>query len=329
MRKLIIIIITLLLSANVFAQFAKPHAKSKFRKAPARTMHYSLWSVGLSLKSSAEFINPKTILTENSETYHKPKFSYEVELFIERKLENASNFILVTGFNFHSVSFEYDYQTPITFTEGGAINSEGQILNQFDLTINNPFERISLNATTAFTKYNDGNDYAEGDTLNFRMQSVNRATYFGIPIAMKKEFGYKVLKFTLKAGVEPAMLLKSEVDYNYYHNFGFSVRGDRDNYEYRGKEYERVELLEVEPTERVKNTENFQANAFLNVGFVHYYKYHTFFIEAEVKRGLLAFSSGSDYNPNLQSIGVKVGFIKRFTESGVIDMARPRKFFRW
>lgn len=334
MRKLIIIIIYSALYFNVQAQHSassntsqKEAKKEKLKDLATPYYHYSTWSAGLSIKSSIENISPNLVYSKKSQYYTQPKFSYEIELFGERRLDNS--WFLMTGLNYHGVSFEYDHQTPVLFSDSFEQSKDGALVNEYNLEINNTFESYNIKAKVEFNLFEDGNDYEDGEELNFRIRAVKSARYLGIPIALKKELGVSGLKISLKAGLEPAMLIHSEVDYNTYHQSGFAVEGDRENYKYRLDEFERVELLSLEFENHRKNLKNYVVSGLLNVGLAHSFKYHTFFLEGEWKRGLTNFSEQNDNYNFLQSFGIRTGFIKRFKESKVLNLARPKVIFNW
>lgn len=332
MKKLIILITILILGIQLQAQisFPQPHTgrvKSKVKYALPKAYYHSKWSLGLSLKSSIENIIPNLVYSDKFHFHLKPKFSYDVNLFIERRMEN--NWTWESGINFHGVSFEYDHQTPVYFDKNTTPNSDGKIRNEYHIELDNMMEKINISASARYTMFEDGNDYANGDELNFRTRSMYSIQYLGIPLSVKKGFGNRRLRFTTGFGIEPTILLKSKVDYEYYHQSGFAIEGNQPDFKHRLEEYPRVELENVSINSISKNLKDFQVNGFINLGFVHTYKWHSFFMEAEIKRGLTAFSKKSDFTSYLNSVGVKVGVIKRFEESKVIDMVNPRKLFRW
>jgi len=302
---------------------------SKVKPLP-KAYYFSNWSLGLSIKSSVENILPNKVYSEDFEFNYQPKFSYEVELFIERKLDNRWD--LVGGINFHSVSFEYDHIFSITFSKTSDYLVDGNYINQYDLTIDNSFEQMNFIATTEYTMFEDGNDYQDNEALNFRVSSVNTIKYLGVPLAIKKEFGTLKLRFSAKGGIEPAIIIKNNIDYERYHQSGYFIESDRANYKSNkigSPEIPRAEIINLERISQTNNLKNFQLNGFLNIGLLHTYRYHTFFLETEYKRGFISFSQEGSPNRFLNNYGFKTGFIKRFEESKVIDMARPKRFFSW
>lgn len=150
-------------------------------------------------------------------------------------------------------------------------------------------------------------------------------------MAIKKEFGFKKLKFSMIGGIEPAIIIKKKIDYERYHQSGFYVEGDRPNYKSNrigSVEIPRVQLTNLEIVSQTNNLNNLQINDFVNVGLAHTYQYHTFFLEAEYKRGLAAFSRKERHTSYLNNYGFKTGFTKRFKERKVVDMARLKHFFK-
>ncbi len=317
MRKLFIIIFTFFVSQNAIGQYSPKNPPLK---------SYSPWSVGLALKSSFEDITTYLALQENYKFDYSPKFSFEVELFVEKR--NNNNWYLSAGVNYHQLSLEYDYKIPIYFYQSPLPNSDGNLLNEYDIVVNNSFERIKMTALAKYTLFDDGNDYENGEELDFRIRSVNRIAYIGIPMSIKKEFGYNRLRFTAKVGMEPAYLTQSKIDYDYYHQSGMSIEGKRDNYKYRGEEYLRVELKEINIQDQINYLQDFQLNGFFTIGLIHSYKYHSFFLDTEYKRSLTSFSHRNKTS-YLQSIGLRTGIIKRFAGSRVIDRSRKRPQFNW
>lgn len=307
----------------------QPNFSSK--KPLPKAYYFSDWSIGLSLKSSAEIIFSNLDYSNSYEFNYKPKFSYEVELFIERKI-SYNNWVWVSGINFHSISFEYDHQFPITFLKTGNPLNDGTFFNQYDLSIDNPFEQMNFIATAEYSMFDDEDDYQDNEELNFRVSSVNSIQYLGLPLAIKKEFGYQKLRFSAKGGIEPALMIQSKIDYNRYHQSGFHVEGNRPNYKsnrIESVEIPRVQLTNLEVISQTSNLRNFQLNGFVNIGLLHTYKYHTFFLEAEYKRSLSAFSQKKSDASYLNNFGFRTGFIKRFEESKVLDLTHPKKIFKW
>ena len=114
MRKLTLIIIFIVSCLTVFGQMPLPKKPNISKKNPLpKAYYFSDWSLGFSLKSSLENILPNFFSSEEYEFEYKPKFSYEVELFIERKLDD--NWVWVSGVNFHSTSIAYNHNFPIIF----------------------------------------------------------------------------------------------------------------------------------------------------------------------------------------------------------------------
>lgn len=295
-----------------------------------KAYYFSDWSLGISLKASMENILPNFFSSEEYEFEYKPKFSYEFELFIERKLDD--NWIWVSGINFHSVSIAYNHNFPITFDKANSSLIDGKFINQHDLTINNSFEHLKFIGTAEYTILVDENDYRDGEELNFRVSSVNTIKYLGIPLALKKEFGHRKLRFSFKGGIEPAMLIKTKMDYRKYHQSGFYVEGDRPDYKTNkigSLPIQRAKLSDLEIVSQSSNLQKVQVNGFLNAGLLHTYKYHTFFLEAEFKRGITKLSQKNTHTSYLFNYGFRTGFIKRFKENKVIDMVRPKQNFNW
>ena len=317
MDRLFIIFIFFFFSLNSFGQYSRKNPPLK---------SYSPWSVGFAIKTSFEDITTYRALQDNYEFNYDPKFSLEAEIFVEKRTNNKWYFSY--GVNYHQLSLEYDYKIPIHFSKTNNLNSDNPILNEYDLRLNNSFERIDMTAVAAFTLFHDGNDYEDGEALDFRIRSVNKIAYIGIPISIKKELGVGRLRFTTKVGMEPAYLIKSKIDYNYYHQSGMYIEGKRENYKYRGEESLRVELKELDIKSQINYLQDFQVNGFLTIGLIHSYKYHSFFLDTEYKRSLSSFShrNKSSY---LQSIGFRTGILKRFAGSRVIDRSRKRPQFNW
>lgn len=251
---------------------------------------------------------------------------------MERKFDN--NWILLSGLNFRSVSFEFDHIFPITFSKSGNPLADGKFINEYDLTINNSFEEMNFKAFAEYTMFDDQADYQDNEELNFRVSSVNSIKFLGVPLAIKKEFGYQKLRFSAKGGIEPAIIIKTKIDYERYHQSGFNIEGDRPHYKSNNigsVEIPRVKVTDLEMISQSKNLKNFQIHGFINIGILHTFKYHTFFLEAEYKRGLTAFSQMNSHTSKsyLINYGFRTGFIKRFKESKVIDMTRPNKILKW
>lgn len=317
MRRLLFIIFILLFSLNSFGQYSRKNPPLK---------SYSPWSVGLAVKSSFEDITTYRALQDDYEFNYDPKFSLEVELFVEKRTNNKWYFSY--GINYHQLSLEYDYKIPIHFSKSNSPNSDGSILNEYDLLLNNTFEKIDMTAQAEFTLFNDGNDYEDGEALDFRIRSVNKIVYIGIPVSIKKEFGNGRLRFTTKVGMETAYLIKSKIDYNYYHQSGMHIEGKRENYKYRGEESARVELKEMNIKNQINYLQDFQVNGFITFGLIHSYKYHSFFLDTAYKRSLSSFSHRNKTS-YLQSIGLRTGIIKRFAGSNTINMSKKRPQFNW
>ena len=174
MRKLIIILIHLFLINSAIGQ-------RDLEDAPFKS--YSKWSAGFGVKSSFEDITTYKALQTNYQFGYDPKFSLEIEFFGERRLLN--NWYLLIGINYHHLSLEYDYEVPVTFDHSFPPNQDGVVINNYPLDLDNSFERIQLVAETEFFTYEDGNDYEDGDSLNFRISSVNKLSFIGIPMQMK------------------------------------------------------------------------------------------------------------------------------------------------
>lgn len=332
MKKLNLIIIFLASCLIAFGQIPQPKKPNSSKKNPLpKAYYFSDWSLGISLKSSMENILPNFFHSEEFEFKYQSKFSYEVELFIERKLDD--NWVWVSGVNLHSVSIEYNHLFPITFDKTNSALVDGKFINQYDLTINNSFERINFVGTAEYSILVDGNDYKDGEELNFRVSSVNSIKYLGIPLAIKKEFGYRKLRYSLKVGIEPAMIIKTKMDYKKYHQSGFYVEGDRPDYKTNNRIgsvlIPRARLTNLEVISQTNNLNNLQVNGFVNVGILHTYKYHTFFLEAEFKRGLSRLSKKNTHTSYLFNYGLRTGFIKRFKENKVIERALPKQKFKW
>lgn len=317
MRKLLITSFLISIFNFCFGQFSSKNPPLK---------SYSPWSIGLAVKSSFEDITTDRALQDSYDFNYNPKFSFELELFAEKRMNN--NWYLNFGINYHQLSLEYDYKIPIFFDKTGLIDSENIVHNKYEMVLNNSFERLELSAIAEYTLFNDGNDYKNGAQLDFRVRSVNRIAYIGIPVSLKKEFGNRRLRFTTKVGIEPAGLIKSKIDYNYYHQSGMHIEGSKENYKYRGEEFSRVELKELDIKNQISYLQIFQVNGFLNIGFIHSYKYHSFFMESEFKRSLTSFSQRNTTS-YLQSLGFRTGVIKRFAASKVIDMSKRRPKFNW
>lgn len=319
MKKLIICLVAILYCQISIGQYSP-------KNPPPKSYYFSDWSVGLSIKSSFENITTYRALQDSYEFHYQPKFSLELELFVEKRMDN--NWFLTIGVNYHKLSMEYDYKIPIHFTNSSTPNSDGKIINEYDLKLNNSFERIEMTALAEYTFFHDGNDYVDQEQLDFRIRSVNRIAYLGIPLSIKKEFGYRKLRFTSKGGLELAALINSKIDYDYYHQSGMYIEGDRENYKYRGEESVRVELKELNIENQLSYLQLFQLNGFISIGFVHSHKYHTFFMDCEYKRSLTSFSQ-KNKTSYLQSIGLRSGFIKRFAGSRLIDRSRRQPKFNW
>lgn len=295
-----------------------------------KAYYFSDWSLGVSFKSSLENILPNYFSTDDFDFEYKPKFSYEIELFIERKLDD--NWVWVSGINYHSVSIEYNHNFPIIFDKKNSALLDGKFINQYDLTINNSYEHLKFVGTAEYTILVDENDYDDGDELNFRVSSVNNIKYLGIPLALKKEFGHRKLRFSIKAGIEAAMLLKSKIDYNRYHQSGFHVEGDRPDFKPNrigSIPIQRVKLSDLEIISQSNNLQKVQVNTLVNVGLMHTNKYNTFFLEAEFKRGITRLSQKNTNNSFLVSYGLRTGFIKRFKENKINNMPTPKQNFKW
>jgi len=333
MKKTITTLLFCLFISSIFAQQSpnknsqlKVESRSK-RKAPPKAYHYSNWSVGLSLKSSVENISPHLVYSKILEFDAVPKFSYEIDVFVERKLRDR--WVWVSGVNYRGISFELDQSQPVYFEKSNAVNTDGAIENNYEVEFDNAFEKLNVKANGSFWMLEDGEDYEDGEELNFRVRSVNRAQYVGIPLGIKKEVGQGWLRFTTKIGLEPALLVNSGTDYQEYHQLGFHLEGEREDLKKRGVVYPRMRMSNLEIMSTESNLKFFQLNGFFNMGLAHTYKYHTFILEAEWKRGFKAFSQKEDHTSYLQSLGVKVGFIKRFKESKILDLTQPKKIFRW
>lgn len=295
-----------------------------------KAYYFSDWSLGFSFKSSLENILPDFFSSEEFEFEYKPKFSYEVELFIERRLED--NWVWVSGINYHSVSIEYNHNFPITFDKTNSNLIDGKFINQHELTINNSFEHLKFIGTAEYTIMVDENDYRDGDELNFRVSSVNSIKYFGVPLALKREFGHKKLKMSIKAGIEPALMINSKMNYQKYHQSGFYVEGDRPDYKTNrigSIPIQRAKLANLEIISQSNNLQKVQVNGFANIGLMHTFKYHTFFLEAEFKRGVTRLSQKNTNTSYLFSYGLKTGFIKRFKENNNNNMPTPKQNFKW
>lgn len=328
MKKLIYITILILPSVFCFGQRSKKSGAIN-RKPLPKAYYFSNWSLGFAIKSSNENIISNTANSDLYDTHYEPKFSYDAELFIERKLENG--WILISGVNYHSTTFEFEHNFPITFTKTGSPIVDDNFINEYDLTFENAFECTNFKATVEYEMFENEDDYVDGESLEFKVASTNNLQFIGVPLALRKEFGHSKLKFSAKIGVEPAVLVKSNMDYSKYQQSGYRVEGDRPNYQSNrvgSEEMPRVTLTNIEIISTELNLNDFQLNSFLNIGLLHTFKYHTFFLEAEYKRGLVAFSETETGSSYFNSFGFKTGFIKRFKESKVIDMSRKR-FLGW
>jgi hypothetical protein len=299
------------------------------KKSLPKAYYLSDWSLGISVKYSVENILPNLVYSKAFKFNYQSKFPYKIELFIERKLEN--NWIWVSGVNYRSASFENNHIFSIFFDKAISSLVGENYINQYDLTINNSFEQINFIATAEYFMFDDENDYQDKEELNFRISSVNTIKYLGIPLAIKKEFGFKKLKFSMKGGIEPAIIIKKKIDYERYHQSSYFAEGNRPNYKSNkvgSVEIPRVQLTSLEIVSQTNNVKILQINAFVNVGLAHTYQYHTFFLEAEYKRGLSAFSRKETYTSYLNNYSFKTGFAKRFKERKVIDMVRLKDSFK-
>jgi len=330
-KKLVIIIISLAFSFTSFGQMPLPQEPNSTNRKPLpKAYYFSDWSLGFSIKSSVENILPNLVYSKAFKFNYEPKFSYEAEIFVERRLFN--NWVWVSGINYHSVSFEYDHIFPIIFSKSNNPTVDGIFLNEYNLEIDNSFEEMNFRATAEYQMFEDEQDYEDQEELNFRVSSVNTIKYLGIPLAVKKEYGYQKLRFTAKGGIEPALIIKTKIDYERYHQSGFYAEGNRPNYKDNrigSEEMPRVKLKDIEMISQTNNLKNFQLNGFINIGLAHTYKYHTFFLEAEYKRGLFAFSQKNSHTSYLNNYGFRTGFIKRFKENKRIDLTRPKQILRW
>jgi len=330
-KKLIIIIISLASCLCIFGQ--NPNSKttdSSKRKPLPKAYYFSDWSLGLSAKSSVENILPNLVYSKAFEFNYQPKFSYEIEVFIERKLQD--NWVWVSGINFHNISFEYNHIFPINFSKSSSPTADGNYINEYNLTIDNSFEEVNFLATAEYNMFEDQNDYEDGEALDFRVSSVNSIRYLGIPLAIKKVFGYQKLNFTAKGGIEPSLIIQTKINYEKYHQSGCYVEGHRPDFtdnRIGSPDIPRVTTTSIEMISQASNLKKFQLNGFINIGLSHTFKYHTFFLEAEYKRGFSAFSQKNNHTSYLNSYGFKTGFIKRFKESKLIDLTRPKQILRW
>ncbi|MFK7771459.1 MAG: hypothetical protein AB8F94_04935 [Saprospiraceae bacterium] len=331
MRKLTLIIILFTSCLTAFGQMPLPKKPTTSKKNPLpKAYYFSDWSLGLSFKSSLENILPNVFSSDEFEFEYKPKFSYEFELFIERRLDD--NWVWVSGINYHSVSIEYNHNFPIIFDKKNSSSIDGKFINQYDFTINNSFEHLKFIGTAEYTIMVDENDYQDGEQLNFRVSSVNTIKYLGIPLALKKEFGHRKLRFSLKAGIEAAMMIKSKIDYNKYHQSGFHVEGRRPDYKSNrigSIPIQRAKLSDLEIISQSNNLQKLQINGLVNVGLLHTYKYNTFFLEAEFKRGMSRLAQKDTHTSYLFNYGLRTGFIKRFKESKIYNMPTPKQKFKW
>ncbi len=331
MKKLTLFIILIAFSIHAAGQMPLPKKPntSRYSGLP-KAYYFSDWSLGLSIKSSLENIQPDFVATSEYKFEYKPKFSYEIELFTERKL--IDKWIFVGGINFHKVSIAYKQNFPIIFNKNNNSSVGNKFTNQHELTINNTFEQLKFIGTVEYTILADENDYQDGDELNLGVSSVNTINYFGVPIALKKEIGYGKLRLSLKAGIEPAVVVKSKNNYQKYHQPGFYVEGSRPDFETNrigSIPIQRAKLSDLEIIFQANNLRAVQLNGFFNIGLLHTYKYYTFLLEAEFKRGALKLSQNNIHSSHLYSLGFKTGFIKRFKENKVIDLSRRKFRFKW